>query len=87
MQGSPRALDTSAEAEAVQLGVYRRMGGAERVAVAFRLGALVREATIAGIRRRHPDYSREDAAGAYRRLILGDALMRLAFPHDRLVEP
>ena len=87
MQGKLASLDTSEQADAVQLAIYRRLGGAQRVAIAFRLGALVREATTAGIRRRHPGYSHEQAERAYRRLLLGDPLMRQAFPHDALIDP
>jgi hypothetical protein len=87
MLGHQRSLDTSEQADAVQLAAYRRLGGAGRVAIAFRLTALVRETAVAGIRRRHPDYSNEQAARAFRRLVLGDALMREAFPQDDLVEP
>ena len=81
------SFDTSEQADAVQLAIYRRLGGAERVAIAFRLGSLVREASTAGIRRRHPDYSNEQAARACQRLLLGDPLMRQAFPHDALIDP
>ena len=87
MQARLASLDTSEQADAVQLAIYRRLGGAERVAIAFRLGALVREASTAGIRRRHPGYSNEQAERACRRLLLGDALMRQAFPHDALIDP
>lgn len=73
MQGKRASLDTSEQADAVQLAIYRRLGGAERVAIAFRLGVLVRETTTAGIRRRHPGYTNEQAERAFRRLILGDA--------------
>ena len=87
MQGHQASLDTSEQADAVQLEAYRRIGGVGRVAIAFRLSALVREITVAGILRRHPDYSSRQAARAFQRLTLGDALMRQAFPHDDLVEP
>ena len=45
-----RALDTTAEAELVQVEAYRRMGGPGRAAVVFRLNDLAREAAMAGIR-------------------------------------
>lgn len=80
-------LDTTPEADAVQLEIYRRLGGAERVAVAFRLTALVREVARAGIRRRHPCYDESQVEGALRRLLLGDEVMRRAYPDQDLVEP
>jgi len=80
-------LDTSADARDVQREIYRRLGGAERVAIAFRLNALVRETTMAGIRRRHPSYADAEVRAAFRRLILGDDLTRKAFPYQELVDP
>ena len=57
-------LDTSPDAQAVQDEVYRRLGGQERVAIAFRLGATARALSSAGIRARHPDYSEDDVKRA-----------------------
>jgi hypothetical protein len=85
---SPRVpLDTSEEADAVQLDAYRRLGGAGRVAIVFRLNALVRETTMAGIRRRHPTYSDTQVGMALQRLLYGDAMARIAFPDCELVDP
>lgn len=83
----PPPLDTSIRAHDVQREIYRRLGGGERVAIAFRLTALVRETALAGIRRRHPDYSDLEARAALHRLILGDELMRKVFPKQELVDP
>ena len=79
--------DTSPDADAMQLDVYRRLGGAGRLAIVFRLNALVREAAAAGIRRRHPDYTDEQVRAALMRLRLGDDLMRRVFPERDLVDP
>ena len=79
--------DTSPDADAVQLDIYRRLGGAGRLAIVFRLNALVREAAAAGIRRRHPDYKDEQVRAALMRLRLGDDLMRRVFPERDLVDP
>lgn len=88
MQGRPRiAMDTTPEADEAQLAVYRRLGGAERVAIAFRLEKLAREATLSGIRRRHPEYDAAQASRALHRLLLGDDLMRRVYPHDDLLDP
>ena len=81
------ANDTTDAAAAMQIAVYRRVGGAERVAAAFRLSALVRATTMAGIRRRHPDYDEPRVQRAYGRLVLGDVLMRQVFPDRELVDP
>lgn len=80
-------LDTTRDADAVQLDAYRRLGGPGRVATVFRLNVMVRNAAIAGIRRRHPDYDERQVEAAWQRLRLGDALTREAFPDRGLVEP
>lgn len=63
------------------------MSGNERLAVALRLNALARRAAEAGIRARHPDYGDQQVARALRRLWLGDALTRQAWPGQDLVRP
>lgn len=80
-------LDTRADAHAVQREIYRRLGGAERVAILFRLTTLVRETAMAGIRRRHPAYGETQVTMALRRLLLGDEAMRKVFPGHDLVDP
>ena len=86
-RASQRPADTSADAQAAQDAIYRRLEGSARVAIVFRLNRLVREAALAGIRRRHPDYDDDQVSLAWRRLVLGDALMREAFPGRALVDP
>lgn len=80
-------LDTTTSADDEQLTIYRRLGGAERVAIAFRLGALARGLALSGIRRRHPGYDDRTARRALNRLLLGDEIMRQVYPQDDLVEP
>ncbi len=46
--------DTTPEARKVQTAVYRRLGGARRVEIAFELSELVRDLARARIRRQHP---------------------------------
>ena len=79
--------DTSAEAHRLQTRIYRDMGGAGRLAVAFELSDMTRRLTEAGIRRRHPDYSDEQVLLARARITLGDTLTRAAWPDRPLVEP
>jgi hypothetical protein len=81
------SLDTNADADRVQLDVYRRMGGSERLATAFRLIELARRAAVTGIRSRHPDYDDEQIRLAYARLVLGDELTREVWPQHDLVAP
>ena len=63
------------------------MGGKQRTAVMFRLNQMAREATAAGIRSRHPEYSDENVGHALFRLMLGDELARAVWPDRKLVEP
>ena len=87
MRGPAIPLDTTPDADESQLAVYRRLGGAERVAIAFRLETLARETTLAGIRRRHPEYDAAQASRALHRLLLGDDLMLRVYPQDDLLDP
>lgn len=48
--------DTTPEAQEVQTAIYRRMGGARRVEIAFELSELVRDLARARIRRQHPTF-------------------------------
>jgi len=79
--------DTSADAAAVQTGIYRRMGPARRCALAAEMSVTAREIALAGIRSRHPDYDDRDARFALFRLLVGDALFRRAWPDAPLLEP
>jgi len=49
--------DTSSEAAAVQLEIYRRLGGSGRAALAIELSEMTRATAVAGIRHRHPGMS------------------------------
>jgi len=80
-------LDTSPEAHAAQTDAYRRMSGAERTQVMFRLNQIARETAAAGIRSRHPDYTEERVRFALFRLLLGDELTRKVWPDRALVDP
>jgi len=80
-------LDTSPEAHQMQVEAYRRMGGHGRIAVVFRLNELAREMAKSGIRSRHPEYDEEQVHLAYARLVLGDELVREAWPGRPLVQP
>ena len=83
----PFSLDTTDDARDAQRDAYRRLGGPARVEIVFRLNALVRQTAMAGIRRRHPAYTERDVIAAYRRLTLGDELVRQVYPDQPLVDP
>ena len=63
--------DTSAEASAVQLEVYRRLGPSGRVAIAAQLSVATRAIAIAGIRRRDPGLSETQALRELMKLLYG----------------
>ena len=54
-----RAMDTSEQADEVQLGIYRRMKPSERLQVGLDLTELSRHLLAEGIRSRHPEYDDE----------------------------
>jgi hypothetical protein len=64
--------DTSSEAAELQLRLLKSLTPSERVRVAVDLSDAVRETTMAGIRRRHPEYSREEAGRAFLVMLYGD---------------
>jgi len=62
-------LDTSPEARAVQLAVFRQMSGGERVAAALQMSEEAAEIAAAGIRTRHPEWD-ADRVAKERRVVL-----------------
>ncbi len=63
------------------------MDGRRRVDIALRLTHLAREASRAGVRTRHPDYSEDEVRRAFFRLLHGDALTRAVWPDRPLLDP
>ena len=82
-----RPADTSPEAWEAQLALLRRMDGSRRAATAFRLTRLAREASRAGIRARHPEYSEDDVRRAFFRMLHGDSVTRSVWPDRELLDP
>lgn len=83
--GAP--ADTSAEAWEAQAAMLRQLGGERRLAIAFRLTRLAREASRAGIRSRHPEYGEAEVRRAFFRMLHGDDATRAAFPDHELLDP
>ena len=79
--------DTDPEAWEMQADVLRRLGGAARLARVFALNERARELAVAGIRRRHPEYTDAQVHAAWLRLKLGDAIARAVWPGRLLVDP
>lgn len=66
--------DTSAEAEAVQLDLLRRMTPQQRIEKMCDLSQSVRHMALQAIRRRHPEYSEADVRLKFIALTYGQAL-------------
>ena len=82
-----RPRDTDEKAEQVQLGIYRRMSGSERLRLAMQMSDASRATSMAGIRARHPDYTADQVRFALFRLLHGDELFRRAWPPAPLLAP
>lgn len=68
--------DTSRAARAAQLAAYRRLTGAERVALAFEMSESAAALTRAGLRARHPTWSDREVEDRLREILLGPELAR-----------
>jgi hypothetical protein len=56
----------------MQLELYRAAGTARRAQVAAELSDAVRETALAGIRRRHPEFSEFEVRRSFLTLLYGD---------------
>jgi hypothetical protein len=63
--------DTTPRAAAIQLALYRKAGPSARAQIAVELSDAVRETALAGIRRRHPEYSDREVASTFLRMVYG----------------
>jgi len=70
--------DTTPRVTEYQLELYRQAGPARRAQIAADLSDAVRETTMAGIRRRHPEYSEREVADEFLRLVYGFGLDRFS---------
>jgi hypothetical protein len=64
-------LDTSADAAALHDESLRALGPAGRFRIALELSDLTHAFAVAGIRRRHPEYSDEDARRELAKMLYG----------------
>jgi len=72
--------DTTPDAAAVQVAIYRAMSPAKRCELAAAMSVASRRIALAGIRARHPEYDDAQARHALFRLLLGDELARRIWP-------
>lgn len=74
------ASDTSAEAERVQVEMWRRMSSIEKVRAVSEISRAVQLLSLAGIRFRHPDASEKECMLRLAVLKLGQQLARHVYP-------
>lgn len=68
------SADTSPEAEAVQIDVYRRMSGRRKLELVVEENRRARELALTGLRLRHPEAGPEELFRRLMDLLLGEAL-------------
>jgi hypothetical protein len=82
-----RSLDTSPDAEKVQIEIFRRMEPARRLQSASLLSETCRTLLAEGIRKRHPTYDEEQVRLALIRCLLPEDLFLRAYPGARDILP
>ena len=82
-----RSMDTTAEAEQVQLEIFRRMGPEKRLEAGIALSQMCRKLLAEGVRRRHPEYDEREIKLATIRLTLPEDLFLAAYPEARDIRP
>jgi hypothetical protein len=75
-----RARDTTPEAHAFQMTVYRRMSTDRRLDLALEMSEAARRTSLDGIRARHPEYDEHTAIRALFRLLYGAELYAKVWP-------
>ena len=82
-----RSLDTSSDAEKLQIEIFRRMGPEKRLQSASLLSETCRSLLAEGIRKRHPNYNKEQIRLAVIRCLLPEDLFLRAYPNARDILP
>ncbi|MEO8167619.1 MAG: hypothetical protein ABI623_05175 [bacterium] len=82
-----RSLDTTREADRIQLEIFRKMKPGERLRRGFELSAAMKRLNATGVRMRHPNYSDDEIRLAVIRMRLGDELFLKVYPHASHVLP
>jgi hypothetical protein len=82
-----RPLDTSPDAEKIQIEIFRRMEPEGRLQSAALLSETCRTLLAEGIRKRHPTYNEEQVWLALIRCLLQEDLFLRAYPGARDIMP
>lgn len=64
-------FDTSPEAEAIQLEIFRRMTTAQRLKMALQMSESMRNVALAGLRNRHPEMTEDELFRELMRIMYG----------------
>jgi len=72
--------DTTPEAWAVLVNIYRQMSPNRRLELACQMTDTLRRIVADGVCNRHPDYTEEQVRLAFIRLWLGEDLFRQVYP-------
>jgi len=82
-----RPLDTSPEAERVQLEIFRAMTPEQRLQRGSELSQFCKGLLADGVKYRHPEYNEEEIRLAVIRIELGDKLFLRVYPHAGHIIP
>lgn len=82
-RGALLSADTSADVEAIQIGLWKRMSPAEKARAVSAASRAAQELSLAGIRRRHPEASEAECRIRLAILKLGVHLARRVYPEAR----
>lgn len=82
-----RPLDTSPEAERVQIEIFRKMTPEQRLQLSAQLTQIHRKRPAIGVRRRHPEYDEDQVRLAVIRLTIPEELFLAAYPHAKDIVP
>jgi hypothetical protein len=84
MNYSTLSKDTTIDTAKAQLAALKRIGAEGRLRMTIELSDNIRDITISGIRKRHPEYSEDMVAKALIKCLHGEAIFKKYFPLDML---
>jgi len=86
---TPYTTDTSQDAQAVQLDLWRSMSGQQRIQKVTMLSTRLRNMSFDAIRRRHPEFSEDQVRLKFIELTYGEELALEVAAHlrEKSVEP
>jgi hypothetical protein len=82
-----KRLDTTKNAEDIQLEIFRKMSPERRLLAALHLTRISRELLAAGIRKRHPKYDEHQVKLASIKLTIGADLFARVYPQAKDLLP